>query len=429
MKNTQVIAMFKYFIILLFVGIVASCSGNDDSNDTILVDFQDNDGDGVANTIEQNAGTDPNDGCSFSLSQQEFAKTTEAWRGQDCDGDGVTNGNEIDPDGNEINDGNGTDPLEVCDFVVSQQNVNPSNEWLAIDCDNDCKTNEEEIADGTDPTDENDFVGSGDAIAQVISYNLDGIPYTRYFFEENGSRIVEIKSGNDITLYEYVYQNNLIKEIHTFDEQGFSVTDVIFEYTGNQISSISKDYIGNLDEYSVVYSGNKITAHSIHEPPGLFWRQIEFDPSMENIIKSEWYRNSNSDYIYRVTDYTYDALGNRTGYSSEEMGYDPDTGDYYPIGNFPITGKTYEYSETVLNPMYEAYKSLEVAAFLSQYGLNSPLPSSTSPNLCTYYLYDLGYDQVEYRYEADCVQSNGKPVEVTYIDQYDNRFLRKLIYE
>ena len=139
--------MFKSFLLLLLVGMVASCSGNDDSNDTIVVDFQDNDGDGVANTIEQNAGTDPNDGCSFTLSQQEFSKTTEAWRGQDCDGDGVTNG--------------------------------------------------EEQAEGTDPLNPTDFLGGGSDLVSNTRYNANGTLIRKANYEANGSRIKEVNCSQE----------------------------------------------------------------------------------------------------------------------------------------------------------------------------------------------------------------------------------------
>lgn len=411
--------------------IIAACSSDDDNGNggSNTVDFIDPDGDGVSTQVEQNNGTDPNALCSFLLGSQDYSKTTTAWRNADCDGDGVPNGKELDPDGNEINDGNGTDPLDDCSFNILDQSMTPSNAWMDKDCDLDCKTNADELTDGTNPTDTNDFLGSGEYIAEVLSYGVDGTLYQRRFFDQNGSRIIEIQSANGTILYEYVYQNKLIKEIHTFNEDGYSVTDVVFEYTGSQITYLTVEYLGNLDEFTVEYDGTFVTVHNIHEPPGLFWRRIEFDGGMENIIRAESYRNSNSDYIYTLTDYTYDSDGNRTSLTSEEMGYNPDTGEYFPWGEYPIRGQTFEYSETVLNPMYEAFKSLEIPAFLSRYGMNSPLPSPTSPYLCTYNQLDLGYDQFDYYYEVDCVQSNRKPIEVTYINQYDNRLLRQFIYE
>ena len=423
--NNLVRVITYYFFLLVFL---VGCS-SDDSNPPVVAEFQDSDGDGVANSVEQNVGTNPNDGCSFNMTQQDYTKTTALWRGQDCDGDGVTNGDEIDPDGNEINDGNGTDSLDDCSFNILDQSMAPSNTWLDKDCDLDCKTNGEELTEGTDPIDEDDFLGSGEYITEVLSYGVDHTLYQRRFFDQNGARITEIQSANGTTLYQYVYQNNLIKEIHTFSEDGYTVTDVIFEYTGTQITYLTVEYLGNLDEFTVEYDGTFVTVHNVHEPPGLFWRRIEFDGAMENIIQAESYRNSNSDYIYTLTDYTYDSAGNRTSFTSEEMGYDPDTGEYFPWGDNPVRGESYEYSETVLNPMYEAFKSLEIPAFLSRYGMNSPLPSPTSPYLCTYKQLDLGYDQFDYYYEVDCVQSNGKPIEVTYINQYDNRLLRQFIYE
>lgn len=365
-----------FLLMLLSIGL--SCS-NDDSDSTVVVDLQDNDGDGVSNTIEQNAGTDPNDSCSFNL---------------------------------------------------SQQNLTPSNNWLQLDCDNDCKTNGEELAVGTDPLNGSDFEGSGTYIKEVIEGDLDGSIFYRYFFNQNGTKITEIKNGNDVTTHSYVYENDQIKEIHTFNEDGFAITDVVYTYSNDELNYFTVASYGNVYEYNVEHNGTLVTAHNSSEPPGLFWKQIEYDASMENIIKAEWYRNSNADYIYRVTDYTYDGMGNRISYSSEEMGYDPDTGTYYPLGGqYPITGETYEYAETAVNPMFDAYKPLELTAFLSQYGLFSPMPSPTSPNLCSNTVLDLGYDQFERQYALDCAQPDGKPIQVTQINYNDTRFLRRFIYE
>ncbi|MEY5001946.1 MAG: hypothetical protein RLZZ211_1982 [Bacteroidota bacterium] len=84
---------------------------------------------------------------------------------QDCDFDGLTNGEETalgsdpfdpDTDGDGVLDGtevaDGTNPLNPCSFVFASQTVTPSTAWNNLDCDNDGLTNGQEILAGTDPT-------------------------------------------------------------------------------------------------------------------------------------------------------------------------------------------------------------------------------------------------------------------------------------
>lgn len=60
----------------------------------------------------------------------------------DSDGDGVW-------DRDEFRDG--TDPLDLCDFILSSQTQAPSQAWKEADCDGDGVTNGQELLDGTDP--------------------------------------------------------------------------------------------------------------------------------------------------------------------------------------------------------------------------------------------------------------------------------------
>jgi gliding motility-associated-like protein len=72
----------------------------------------------------------------------------------DCDGDGVTNGIEIDPDGDGIAGPNGTDPSDPCSYDVTNQNLGSVGQaWLDADCDGDGLTNGEEVAGGSNPND------------------------------------------------------------------------------------------------------------------------------------------------------------------------------------------------------------------------------------------------------------------------------------
>ena len=157
--------------------VVADCL-SDPTNDC--------DGDGVTNEDEIADGTNPNDPCDFVLSSQTVA-VNSSWNDLDCDNDGVTNGEEIiigtdpldeDTDGDGVLDGDevldGTDPNDPCDFVLSSQTVAVDNSWNDLDCDNDGVTNGEEIIIGTDPLDEDtdgDGVLDGDEVSDGTDPN------------------------------------------------------------------------------------------------------------------------------------------------------------------------------------------------------------------------------------------------------------------
>ena len=109
----------------------------------------DPDGDGIAGPN----GTNPSDPCSFDVANQDLTLVSQAWLNADCDGDGVTNGNEIDPDGDGIPGPNATDPNDPCSLNVEDQTVAPSQAWLDADCDGDGLTNGVEVSGGTNPLD------------------------------------------------------------------------------------------------------------------------------------------------------------------------------------------------------------------------------------------------------------------------------------
>jgi gliding motility-associated-like protein len=105
------------------------------------------DGDGVTNGDEQIDTTDPLDDCDYQTSSITVTVTSTS----DCDGDGV-------PNNDEATDG--TDGQDPCDFVLASQSIATSGTWNASDCDGDGVTNGDEITDGTDLTDPCDFVAS-----------------------------------------------------------------------------------------------------------------------------------------------------------------------------------------------------------------------------------------------------------------------------
>ena len=115
------------------------------------------DGDGVTNGEEVDPdgdgtpgpnGTNPNDPCSLNIADQDLSTVSQAWLDADCDGDGVTNGDEIDPDGDGTPGPNGTDPNDPCSLWLTDQTVTPSIAWFDLDCDGDGLTNGEFIVTG-----------------------------------------------------------------------------------------------------------------------------------------------------------------------------------------------------------------------------------------------------------------------------------------
>ncbi|MER3373409.1 MAG: gliding motility-associated C-terminal domain-containing protein [Allomuricauda sp.] len=113
---------------------------NDDTDEDGTPDYldpkdKDTDGDGVTDEDEEDDGTDPQDPCDFILSSQTV-EPSEEWNNTDCDGDGVTNEDEVD---------DGTDPLDPCDYNPDSVTLTPSADWDALDCDGDGNPN------GTDP--------------------------------------------------------------------------------------------------------------------------------------------------------------------------------------------------------------------------------------------------------------------------------------
>jgi gliding motility-associated-like protein len=106
------------------------------------------DGDGVTNGDELADGTDPSNPCSLILTSSTLATST-VWLNSDCDDDGVTNGQ-------ELNDG--TDPLDPCEYDSTSITLPQLDLWLNSDCDGDGVTNADELEDGTDPNNPCDLV-------------------------------------------------------------------------------------------------------------------------------------------------------------------------------------------------------------------------------------------------------------------------------
>ena len=71
--------------------------------------------------------------------------TTSAWYTADCDGDGVPNGTEVDPNMDGTSGPDDTDPNDPCDYNPADVSLTPMEPWLSADCDGDGDPN------GTDP--------------------------------------------------------------------------------------------------------------------------------------------------------------------------------------------------------------------------------------------------------------------------------------
>jgi gliding motility-associated-like protein len=140
-------------------------------NDTIFITVVpcvsnptfDCDGDGVTNGQEVVDGTDPIDPCSLIVASQTEVPAA-AWNDADCDNDGLTNGEEItgttdplnpDTDGDGVTDGtevsDGTNPIDPCSLLIASQTVTPSETWNDSDCDSDGISNGIEVQNGSDP--------------------------------------------------------------------------------------------------------------------------------------------------------------------------------------------------------------------------------------------------------------------------------------
>ena len=138
------------------------------------------DGDGVTNGQENEDGTDPLDPCDYNPESITLAQSGD-YLDADCDGDGVTNEKE-----NE----DGTDPQDPCDFMLDSQTVAPDSTWNSSDCDGDGVSNGQEKEDGTDPLDPCDYNPESVTLPQSGDYfdaDCDGDGVTNEKENEDGT--------------------------------------------------------------------------------------------------------------------------------------------------------------------------------------------------------------------------------------------------
>ncbi|MCF6349554.1 MAG: gliding motility-associated C-terminal domain-containing protein [Flavobacteriaceae bacterium] len=103
------------------------------------------DGDGVTNG-DEDPNTDPYDACDYNPADQQIADVTITWLVLDCDGDGIPNGTDTDPQ-------DPCTPVQTAGYTgYDATNIT----WQAADCDGDGVTNGDEDSN-TDPYDACDY--------------------------------------------------------------------------------------------------------------------------------------------------------------------------------------------------------------------------------------------------------------------------------
>ncbi|MDB2456286.1 gliding motility-associated C-terminal domain-containing protein [Flavobacteriaceae bacterium] len=124
-------------------------------------------------TVIEPCSSEPTDPSLYSL-----------WISSDCDGDGVTNGQE---------NLDGTDYQDSCSLVISSQTLTPNAAWDAADCDRDNIINANELSEDTD----------GDGVYNVFDSDDDGdgiLTITETAFDEDSDTIpnyLDLDSDSD----------------------------------------------------------------------------------------------------------------------------------------------------------------------------------------------------------------------------------------
>jgi gliding motility-associated-like protein len=237
----------------------ADCDNDGATNAEELADLTDlfnpdSDGDGVKDGEEKTDGTDGTDFCDFVLAHQRVATST-AWNAADCDGDGVTNRQEIlnntdplagDTDGDGVLDNreiiDGTSKTDACDFVVANRTVTPNAAWNTIDCDNDGITNAlEELVDtdGDGTPDFRDLDSDGDGITDAqekgagttpVDTDNDGTPDFRDLDSDNDGLTDAQEKGTGTTSVDT--DNDGTPDFRDLDSDNDGKTDALEKGSG-----------------------------------------------------------------------------------------------------------------------------------------------------------------------------------------------------
>ncbi|MCL6266326.1 T9SS type A sorting domain-containing protein [Flagellimonas myxillae] len=203
----------------------------------------DTDGDGVVDSVEDADGTDKTDTCDFLWNNQK-AIPDDDWMVMDCDLDGLANIAEYNNGMNPVDadtDGDGVDdladienPLDPC-LPIQPENYTGYNAnnpiWAAADCDGDGVLNGEEFENGSNP-----YVSPISLDVVVNSSTCNGA--------DDASIRVDITGGDPPFTY------------HLLDENGntlVSVTDNLFENLppGNYSVRVIDD-VGDTNESNII---------------------------------------------------------------------------------------------------------------------------------------------------------------------------------
>ncbi|WP_298947697.1 MBG domain-containing protein [uncultured Polaribacter sp.] len=261
------------------VGTYLITSGTLSAGDNYTLDIQtdaifsiiriDSDGDGVADDIEEADGTDATDSCDFVISSQTETPS-EAWNNADCDNDGVTNAEEVidgtnslkaDSDGDGVIDGtekaDGTDATSFCSSIPSNITLSVSQDYLAADCDDDGLSNGDEIGlDASNPID-----SDNDGVFDYLEVN-------KY----------EASIEDDLEVYNLLTPNGdgendvfVIRNIELYPEN----TIEIFNRWGVQVYSVA-GYGQNGNYFEGVSNGRGTVSSSESLPTGTYFYILKY---------------------------------------------------------------------------------------------------------------------------------------------------------
>jgi gliding motility-associated-like protein len=228
----------------------------------------------------------PSDSCSFQLTSQTVTPSSQ-WLTSDCDGDGVTNGQEV---------LDGTDSLDSCDFEDASVTLTQSASWNNADCDGDGVTNGQEVVDGTDfdnPCEANmsnvtlplgqafleeDCDGDGLTNGEEIGPNPNAP------FDPNGNGIPDYLEVNNHTPSDDLEIFNLVTPNGDGDNSVFVIRNIerypeneleVYNRWGVKVYSV--DGYGQDDKFFRGISEGRVTVSQVSElPVGTYWYILKY---------------------------------------------------------------------------------------------------------------------------------------------------------